>query len=373
MKTKQVLTVMITSLFLLYGCSNNQDSVEELKLDTKSSALAKTEKGSVINQEYPDAQAEVYATFGAIATSITLGAGQGANSEYMDQLISFHDYSNIFTEFNYDSNGNGFLTDGEGNEFTPGNEDHERELFGENVINVQKFAYMPGTLKIAVYYGNVANLTFISDFVLDLADGTIDYPVNNLITLLFIKTNGEWKMVHEHHSPVTVGTSSGTPTPNIPSDFDPNTASPAQLEVLTTFGAIAKSIMYGAGNGYDGVYMDELISFHAYGPKFTEFNYDEHGNGFLIDDVGNEDHEREFFGTKINPGGVHHFGPVAGTLNIAVYHRNVANVTFISDFQLKMTPGSDDITNVNNLITLLFVKTKGEWKLVHEHHSPLNY
>ena len=193
MKTKQVLAVMITSLFLLYGCSNKDASVEALA--SKSTTLAKTEKGSVINQEYIDAQAEVIATFGAIATSIVQGAGQGADSEYMNQLISFHDYGDIFTEFNY-ANGYGFLTD------ALGNEDHERELFGVNVINVQKFAAVEGTLKVAVYYGNVANLTFISDFVLDLADGTIGYPFNNLITLLFVKTKGEWKMVHEHHSPL---------------------------------------------------------------------------------------------------------------------------------------------------------------------------
>ncbi|MFC1795739.1 nuclear transport factor 2 family protein [Pseudomonadota bacterium] len=55
------------------------------------------------------------------------------------------------------------------------------------------------TLKIAVYYGNVANLTFISDFEL-MIEGTL-HPVKNLITLLFVKTKGEWKMVHEHHSP----------------------------------------------------------------------------------------------------------------------------------------------------------------------------
>jgi len=212
MKTKQVLAVMITSLFLLYGCSNNQDSVEESGLDSKGSTLAKTEHGSVINQEYPDAQAEVYATFGAIATSIVQGAGQGENSEYMNQLISFHDYSNIFTEFNYDPYGNGFLTDG------AGNQDHERQLFGEDIevwdADVNQFAYVPGTLKIAVYYGNVANLTFISDFILTHKEfGVI--PVKNLITLLFIKTKGEWKMVHEHHSPVTVGTSTGTAPANI--------------------------------------------------------------------------------------------------------------------------------------------------------------
>jgi len=55
----------------------------------------------------------------------------------------------------------------------------------------------------------------------------------------------------------------------------------AQAEVLETFGAIAQAITAGAGNGYDGEYMDQLISFHAYGPKFTEFN-----DGVLYDSAG---------------------------------------------------------------------------------------
>ncbi|WP_246067768.1 hypothetical protein [Changchengzhania lutea] len=37
----------------------------------------------------------------------------------------------------------------------------------------------------------------------------------------------------------------------------------AEKEVLETFGAIAQSIKDGD--------IDKLISFHAYGPKFTEF------------------------------------------------------------------------------------------------------
>ena len=52
MKTKQVLAVMITSLFLLYGCSNNEDSVEESGLASKASGS----KSSVIDQTYPQAQ-----------------------------------------------------------------------------------------------------------------------------------------------------------------------------------------------------------------------------------------------------------------------------------------------------------------------------
>ncbi len=188
MKTKQVLAVMITSLFLLYGCSNNEDSVEESALASKPSAS----KSSVINQTYPQAQAEVLETFGAIAQSITDGAGKGYYGEFMNQLISFHAYGAKFVEFN---GGQSFDS--------AGNEHNERQLFGEDLEEdgVIQFAPLPGTVKVAVYYGNVANLTFTSDFILMHKEyGKI--TVNNLITLLFVKTKGEWKMVHEHHSPV---------------------------------------------------------------------------------------------------------------------------------------------------------------------------
>ena len=151
-------------------------------------------KSSVIDQTYPQAQAEVLETFGAIATSITNGAGHGYNGEYMDQLISFHAYGDKFTEFN---GGQSFDN--------ADNEHNERQLFGEDIVidGVTKFAALPGTLKVAVYYGNVANLTFVSDFILNHKQyGEI--TVNNQITLLFVKTQGKWKLVHEHHSPVYV-------------------------------------------------------------------------------------------------------------------------------------------------------------------------
>ena len=149
---------------------------------------------SVIDQTYPEAQAEVLETFEAIAESIILGAGQGDDGEYMNQLISFHAYGPKFVEFN------------DGNSFDSlGNEENERLLFGEVLGDwndaVHKFA--AHELKVAVYYGNVANLTFISDFVLPIEGSDVPFVVNNLITLLFVKTKGEWKIVHEHHSPVS--------------------------------------------------------------------------------------------------------------------------------------------------------------------------
>jgi ketosteroid isomerase-like protein len=124
----------------------------------------------------------------------------------------------------------------------------------------------------------------------------------------------------------------------------------AKQEVMETFGAIAQSIKDGD--------MDKLISFHAYGPKFTEFKNGEPRNG----GKANEAHERNVFGSVTE---VLRFD--AKDLQIAVYG-DVANLTFHSDFHLKF---GEDLVIVNDQITLLFVNTKDGWKMVHEHHSPL--
>src|SRR5210317_1923467 len=125
----------------------------------------------------------------------------------------------------------------------------------------------------------------------------------------------------------------------------------AKQEVMETFGAIAQSIKDGD--------LDKLISFHAYGPKFTEFKNGEPRNG----DVANEAYERNVFGSVTE---VVKFD--AQDLQIAVYG-DVANLTFHSDFQLKF---GEDLVVVNDQISLLFVKTNNGWKMVAEHHSPLN-
>ena len=127
--------------------------------------------------------------------------------------------------------------------------------------------------------------------------------------------------------------------------------SKAKLEVQETFGAIAQSIIDGD--------MDKLISFHAYGSKFTEFKNGEPRNG----GDANETYERNVFGSISE---VLKFE--ANDLQIAVYGE-VANLTFHSDFHLKF---GDNIEIVHDQITLLFVKSKKGWKMVHEHHSPLN-
>ena len=104
--------------------------------------------------------------------------------------------------------------------------------------------------------------------------------------------------------------------------------------------------------------LDKLISFHAYSPKFTEFKKGEPRN----DGAANEAFEREVFGSVTE---VVKFD--AKDMKIAVYG-DVANVTFHSDFHLKF---GEDLAVVNDQISLLFVKVGNDWKIVHEHHSPL--
>ncbi len=125
----------------------------------------------------------------------------------------------------------------------------------------------------------------------------------------------------------------------------------AQEEIEQTLAAIEQSIRDGD--------MDKLIAFHAYGPKFTEFINGAPRSGSME----NEKTERETFSnvTEVVKLGM-------DDLKIAVYG-DVANVTFHSDFHLMF---GEDLAVVNNQISLLFVKNaEGEWKIVHEHHSPL--
>jgi len=139
----------------------------------------------------------------------------------------------------------------------------------------------------------------------------------------------------------------GDPTVDLINDEFPE----AKEEVMETMGAITQSILDGD--------IDKLISYHAYGPKFTEFKNGEPRNG----GEANETYERNVFGSVTEVVKMD-----AKDMKIAVYG-DVANVTFHSDFQLKF---GEDLQVVNDQITLLLVKTANGWKLVHEHHSPLN-
>ncbi len=167
MKTKLTLAVIMLFGVLFTGCGEKKQKVEveEVKID-------------LVNDEFPEAKQEVMETFGAIAQSLKDGD--------IDKLIAFHAYSPKFTEFKNGAPRNG----GEANEA------HERSVFG-SVTEVVKFDAKD--LQIAVY-GDVANLTFHSDFHLKFGEDLV--VVNDQISLLFVKTDNGWKIVSEHHSPL---------------------------------------------------------------------------------------------------------------------------------------------------------------------------
>ena len=167
MKTKFLVAIIMIFTIMTSGCKQQEQKVEIEKV-----------KIDLVNDEFPIAKQEVMETFGAIAQSIKDGD--------LDKLISFHAYGPKFTEFK-----NGQPRNGD-----KANEAHERNVFG-TVTEVVKFDAKD--LQIAVY-GEVANLTFHSDFHLKFGEDLV--IVNDQITLLFVKTNNGWKMVHEHHSPL---------------------------------------------------------------------------------------------------------------------------------------------------------------------------
>ena len=167
MKTKWRIFLLFAYVCFFMGCDNNDDQTPD------------PNPIDLINTEFPEAKKEVIETWAAIEQSLRDGD--------LDKLIAFHGYSPKFTEF---KNGEA-VNDGEANE------SYERSAFGA-VTEVVKFD--TEDFKVAVY-GDVANMTFQSDFHLKFGDNLV--VVNEQTSLLFVKTNDGWKIVHEHHSPWT--------------------------------------------------------------------------------------------------------------------------------------------------------------------------
>lgn len=90
--------------------------------------------------------------------------------------MSFHAYSPKFTEFKQGAPRNG----------AEDNEAFERGVFG-SVTEVVKMD--ANDMKIAVYYGNVAIVTFHSDFHLKFGEDLA--VINEQETLVFVKTEND--------------------------------------------------------------------------------------------------------------------------------------------------------------------------------------
>ena len=167
MKTKMTFVMIMIFGIITTSCKQKEEKIEaeEVKID-------------LITEEFPEAKQELMKTWDSIVQSLKDGD--------MDKLIAFHAYSPKFTEFK-----NGALRNG-----SEANEEFERNTFGA-VTEVVKFDTKD--MLVAVY-GDVANLTFHSDFHLKFGKDLV--VVNDQISLLFVKTDKGWKIVSEHHSPL---------------------------------------------------------------------------------------------------------------------------------------------------------------------------
>jgi ketosteroid isomerase-like protein len=167
MKAKMIYAMIMIFGIVITGCKQNEEKteIEEVKID-------------LLNDDFPDAKQEVKLTMDSISQSV--------KDNDIDRLISFHAYSPKFTEFK----------NGEPRNDGAENEEFERGIFG-SVTEVVKLDM--NDMKVDVY-GDVANVTLHSDFHLKFGEDLA--VVNEQISLLFLKTENGWRIVHEHHSPL---------------------------------------------------------------------------------------------------------------------------------------------------------------------------
>jgi ketosteroid isomerase-like protein len=140
-------------------------------------ATATPRRGDAALEAYPEAQAQVRRRLDEIWATFT--------SKDVARLESFHLYGPKFTEFK----------DGQSRGGGEANKKGEKEFMA--VITDSKVEMKD--LAIAVY-GDTAIATFNGDF-----SGKIDgHPVaqKQATTLVFVKYKGDWKVVHEHFSPL---------------------------------------------------------------------------------------------------------------------------------------------------------------------------
>lgn len=121
----------------------------------------------------------------------------------------------------------------------------------------------------------------------------------------------------------------------------------AQAEIKETLDGIFGSIQENSP--------DQLISYHIYGPKFTEFRND----GPLFGPAENEEYERGFVGA------ITAFDYNLGGLKIDVFG-DVAITTFEADFRPTI---EGEVAQIWANVTLVFVKVNDSWKITHEHFS----
>ncbi len=142
-------------------------------------ASGQTKIKSEVFKEYPEAKKEVKQALDNIEYYIR-------NNE-MDKLIAMHAYGPKFTEFKPMEKRTG----------SKENEEFERNFLG-SITEVEDWNW--NDLKIAVFGGDAASVTFHSDF--KFKTGKDPYHFETQGMLLFVKTDDGWKITHEHLAPL---------------------------------------------------------------------------------------------------------------------------------------------------------------------------
>lgn len=161
-------SIFLSAFMFLIGCKENQEkNVQEAP------------KADLIKDNFPDKQQEVKAVLDSLFVSI--------QNREIEELLSYHLYSDKFTEF----------TDGLPRTGSIENEENERQL----IENIAAFNYDLGALKIDVF-DDVAIVTFNADFRPKIGDNIVQLWRQG--TIVFVKYNNVWRITHEHFSPINV-------------------------------------------------------------------------------------------------------------------------------------------------------------------------
>ncbi len=116
-----------------------------------------------------------------------------------------------------------------------------------------------------------------------------------------------------------------------------------------------RKVLDGIFKSFQDKDADKLISYHIYGPKFTEFRND----GPRFGSKENEEYERGFVAA------ISAFDYNLGNLKIDVFG-DVAIVTFEADFRPTI---QNKVVQIWANVTLVFVKVNNTWKITHEHFT----
>jgi ketosteroid isomerase-like protein len=134
-----------------------------------------------------------------------------AERKEFDRLESYHLYGPKFTRFS-------------GASVARQDAAATRKIEHDGLASLQGLKLRPDALKIDVF-GPVGIATFILDASFHSGAGTV--RTKDRSTLVFVKESGDWKIAHEHSSPITLAEPDGPATESQPIRSETNQTSSA--------------------------------------------------------------------------------------------------------------------------------------------------